>query len=154
MLFLGLIDCIAISIAGFYCGYASAIGMAYCMAPRFNYIVGDFALASWGSGSTTCIILAVNRCIDVINPDLGRKLFSRRRTILWLMIPTACFIYFFFFHTTVTFSPNLYALFFDPFVGNPERYGVVDSEHVRNLFFIISLKILQKSIKTTIKILL
>ena len=143
MFFLGSVDCIAISISGFYCGYATAIGMAYCMAPTLNYVVGDFALASWGSGSTTCILLAVNRCLDVINPDLGRKLFSGNRTLFWLLIPIACFLYYLLFHTTVTFSPNFYALFFDPFVGNPERHGTVDSENVRNFFIVVLQKFLK-----------
>ena len=137
MFFLGLMDCITIPIGGFYSGYSAAVGMVYCMSPMLNYIVGCIGLGCWGAGSATCVLLAVNRCIDLINPELGQRLFGGKKTILWLMIPTGYFIFFFWFHTTIIFSSNLYAFFFDPFVGSPERNGLVDSEHVRE--FILDL---------------
>ena len=137
MFFLGIIDCIAIPVGGFYYGYAAATGMVYCIAPTLNYIFGCFAMSTWSSGSTTCVILAINRCLDVINPKLGYRLFHGTKTFLWLLIPTASFIYFFFFHTTIIFSTNFYALFFDPFVDVPERNGFVDHEHVRDFTFCI-----------------
>ena len=152
MFVLGLIDCVAIPVGGFYCGYAAAIGMVYCMSPTANYVFGGLALSCWCSGSTTCILLAVNRCIDLISPELGQKLFGGKKTVLWLMIPTACFIYFFFFHTSVSFNSNFYAFFFDPFVGTPERHGLVDSEHVRNFIFHIFYQNNIENIKTSMKI--
>ena len=139
MFFLGIIDCILLPVAGFFGGYSAAVGMVYCMAPTANYIFGCIGLGCWGSGSVTCVLLAINRCIDLINPQLGYTLFSGKKTIFWLMIPTSYFIYFSWFHTTIIFSSNLYAFFFDPFVGTPERHGLVDSDHVRkfNLLFLM-----------------
>lgn len=130
MFFLGIIDCIELPIGGIFGGYAAAVGMVYCMSPTVNYVTGNLALACWCSGSTTCMILAINRCIDLINPQLGQRIFGGNKTVWWLSIPVASFVYFAFVHTTASFNSNLYAFFFDPFVGTPERKGLVDSEHV------------------------
>ena len=142
MFFLGIIDCIQIPIGGFYCGYSAAVGMVYCMAPTMNYILGCLAFGCWGSGSVTCVLLAINRCIDLINPELGHTLFSGKKTLIWLLIPVSYFYYFSCVHTAIIFNSNLYAFFFDPFLGTPERHGLFDSEHVREFIFCLNISIL------------
>ena len=148
MFFLGIIDCIALPVSGFACGYSAAVGMIYCMAPTFNYLIGNLGLACWCAGSSCCMLLGINRCLDLIDPKLGYKIFGGKKTYLWFLIPVAYFVYFFFFHRSILFNSNLYALFFDPFVGTPERNGKVDTIHyphvgqsVHNVIVVIVLSI-------------
>ena len=131
MFFIAVIDFIELLMGGFYCGYASYIGMVYCMFPMLNYSIGCLMLSCWGAGSCACAILAINRCIDVINHDLSIKLFGGKKTVYFLIFPFLYFLYIFFFHPPVIFTSVNYAMFFDPFVGIPERNGSIDSKDVR-----------------------
>lgn len=130
MLFLGLIDMICIPISGFICGYAAFYGLIYCMSPSLLYISGCLGVACWGGGTMSVLILGLNRCMDLTNPNLAQVFFAGRKTFAWLLLPIIPFIYFSWFHTTVTFSSHAYAVFFDPFAGLPERNGTVDSVNV------------------------
>lgn len=67
----------------------------------------------------------------MINPKIGALLFSGKKTYFWIMIPIAVSISFMLFHVPVIFNSTLYAFFFDPFLGVPERHGAIDIEHVR-----------------------
>uniref|UniRef100_A0AC34QJE8 Uncharacterized protein n=1 Tax=Panagrolaimus sp. JU765 TaxID=591449 RepID=A0AC34QJE8_9BILA len=129
MFVLGIYDGMTIPIGSFYGGYATAIGMVYCMAPNVNYILGNLGLGGWAGASSLCMLLALNRCIDMIDPKLGSKLFDGKKTYLWISIPVIYSLYYVFFHTTVVFNSNLCAFFFDPFLGVPERNGTIDNEH-------------------------
>ena len=130
MCFLGIIDMLAIPLIGFFCAYFATVGVVYCMHPTILYVAGLVGLGFWCSGSTTCMILGFNRCLDLCHPPLARALFGGNKTYIWLLIPTLYFLYIVWFHTTAIFTSTLYAFFFDPFIGMPERNGLVDSIHV------------------------
>ena len=134
MFFMGIIDCMAIPLSGFYAGYGAIVGMVFCMAPTMNLVIGSLSLGSWGAGSTLCMLLAINRCIDMLNPKICRALFFGYKVYFWFIIPCIWFYYFTFIHTSIVFNSNMYAYFFDPFLGTLERNGTIDNEHVRIFF--------------------
>uniref|UniRef100_A0A7E4VK77 G protein-coupled receptor n=1 Tax=Panagrellus redivivus TaxID=6233 RepID=A0A7E4VK77_PANRE len=153
MAFLGVIDFIGLFNATFYCSYAAMIGMIYCMAPTLNYVMGVWAFTCWATCSTTCVLLAANRCIDLVSPNFGRLLYAGKKTYIWFIIPVLYALYFIFFAGSCVFNSNTYAYAFDPFLGVPERHGQIDIEHyphmslaVHNLAIPIALIIIYVSL--------
>uniref|UniRef100_A0A915CP17 Vomeronasal type-1 receptor n=1 Tax=Ditylenchus dipsaci TaxID=166011 RepID=A0A915CP17_9BILA len=52
--------------------------------PYMIYISGCLGQMFWGIESSSATLLAINRCVEISNPYLGRILFDRRRTWIWL----------------------------------------------------------------------
>lgn len=74
----------------------------------------------------TCMILAINRCVDVLQPPWMSTLFGGYRTYTWLLLPTIYGLYFMWFTPPLIYTSVYYADFFDPFVG----MGADDHEQV------------------------
>ncbi|PAV77719.1 hypothetical protein WR25_26579 [Diploscapter pachys] len=71
----------------------------------------------------TCLILVINRILDILHPSLGEMYFkgeiiSRYRTNIILIVPILYGSYFFFFTPAVAFSSKYQAWFLDPFIFN------------------------------------
>ncbi|KAI1718182.1 serpentine type 7TM GPCR chemoreceptor srt domain-containing protein [Ditylenchus destructor] len=117
MFFLGLIDVFGMWSSGFFTGYFGITGQVFCSNPRLIYILGMMAHFAWGNESATAIMLALNRCIDILSPTWGKTLYDGKRCWLWLIFPLSYGTYFAFFTKPVTFSSLLMSWFFNPHVG-------------------------------------
>lgn len=117
MLYLGIVDVLCIICNSIICGYLSIIGAVFCTHPRGIYVLGCIATALWATACATCMLLGLNRCCEILFPNLCWKLFKGERTYYWLILPTLYFIYFCFFTNPLLFNSNYYAMFFDPYVG-------------------------------------
>uniref|UniRef100_A0A7E4UR98 G protein-coupled receptor n=1 Tax=Panagrellus redivivus TaxID=6233 RepID=A0A7E4UR98_PANRE len=129
MAFLGVIDFLGLLNATFYYFYACTIGMVYCMSPTLNYVMGVWTFFGWAASSTTCVLLAISRCIDFISPKTGRLLYMGHKTYYWFLIPFFYSIHIICVAGSCTFNSVTYACSFDPFYGLPERMGQMDTEH-------------------------
>jgi putative chemoreceptor len=65
----------------------------------------------------TVMILAINRCVDILRPAWMDAVFSGWRTYLWLIPPTVYGAYFTIFTPPHVFTSIYYADFFDPYAG-------------------------------------
>uniref|UniRef100_A0AC34Q2T7 Serpentine Receptor, class T n=1 Tax=Panagrolaimus sp. JU765 TaxID=591449 RepID=A0AC34Q2T7_9BILA len=126
MFSLGICDVIGILIASFFAGFGSLTGNVFCLFPIMNYIAGCIGLAIWVASSSLCILLALNRCIDVIGLKLGNLLFDGKKTYIWISICIIYSLWFLFFNNPSLFNSNFHAFIFDPYVGTPERNGGID----------------------------
>uniref|UniRef100_A0A915M5H3 7TM GPCR serpentine receptor class x (Srx) domain-containing protein n=1 Tax=Meloidogyne javanica TaxID=6303 RepID=A0A915M5H3_MELJA len=74
----------------------------------------------WIAESTADIILAINRCLEVLAPKIAEILFKGIRTHLWLTICSLYALYWLFFAKAIVFSGIYFAWFFNPFIGYKE----------------------------------
>ncbi|TMS34784.1 hypothetical protein L596_002305 [Steinernema carpocapsae] len=134
MLVLGTIDVITVVENALITGYLEIIGGVYCNYPSFIYCTGCVSLGLWCCACMLCIILAVNRCIDMCRPDLTEKIFGGYKTYLWFLLAFCYFFYFLFFTKPLIFSGYFAAWFFDPFVGmDPEpNFAFSNFPHTAN----------------------
>uniref|UniRef100_A0A183C4R6 G_PROTEIN_RECEP_F1_2 domain-containing protein n=1 Tax=Globodera pallida TaxID=36090 RepID=A0A183C4R6_GLOPA len=117
LFYIGMIDLIILSIAGFFCAWANLRGAVFCSYPTLMYLVGVLAHATWSAETSADLILAFNRCLELVLPRFSHILFSGPRTLLWI---TGCSLYALFwalFMNPVLYSSIYFAWFYYPFVG-------------------------------------
>ncbi|KAH7719992.1 CRE-SRT-27 protein, partial [Aphelenchoides avenae] len=134
MFYLGVVDIITIVDNSLLSGYFSLTGAIYCTHPTVMYVSGSCAVGLWCCACMTCMILAINRCLDLLRPSWMKHLFAGQRTYLWLLMPTVYGLYFAWFTPPLIFTSIYDANFFDPFVGTraddsheQEKYALINS---------------------------
>nr|CAD2170518.1 unnamed protein product [Meloidogyne enterolobii] len=120
LFYIGIIDVNALVIIGFIQTWLSLQGAVFCSYPTLIYIVGSISLSLWIAESTADIILAINRCLEVLAPKIAEILFKGIRTHLWLTICSLYALYWLFFAKAIVFSGIYFAWFFNPFIGYKE----------------------------------
>ena len=70
--------------------------------------------------TTTAIILAFNRCVEMSSTNLGYRLFNGNRTWLWLVLPMLFSVVNVMYTQTIKYSGIYAAWFFNPFIGYAE----------------------------------
>lgn len=91
-------------------------GAVYCSHPLTIFIAGALGLGFWCSACMICLLLVLNRVLDILFPTLVKKYFSGSRTTMVLMIPVCYGLYFAFFTPPLLFTSKYQAWFFDPFI--------------------------------------
>uniref|UniRef100_A0A183CFH0 G_PROTEIN_RECEP_F1_2 domain-containing protein n=1 Tax=Globodera pallida TaxID=36090 RepID=A0A183CFH0_GLOPA len=112
LFYIGITDLAILWIIGFFSGWLNLRGAVFCSYPTTIYFVG---------------ILAFNRCVDIISPNLSRVLFSGRRTSLWIIACSMYALYWALFIQPGVYSSLHFGWFFNPFIG----YRNVDIYKVR-----------------------
>ena len=75
-------------------------------------------LAGWYGAGMTCLLLGVNRFFEMLAPRIAKILFAGRRIYIWLAF-ALLYIFFTFFQEVATYNNKYFAMFFDPFYGEP-----------------------------------
>ncbi|EGT44047.1 hypothetical protein CAEBREN_23568 [Caenorhabditis brenneri] len=117
MFVLAIFDILSLSINSICTGIFDILGVSFCQYPLLIYFLGATAGGSWMSGCLTCVLLAIERCVE-INPQfplefLFRKYFFTGVRILMVMWT----VYVFGFVKPVLFSIEYSCWFFDPMIG-------------------------------------
>uniref|UniRef100_A0A914NS67 Candidate secreted effector n=1 Tax=Meloidogyne incognita TaxID=6306 RepID=A0A914NS67_MELIC len=76
MFVIGVIDMAAILCAGFFTGYLGYFGYVFCSSPKLIYFFGTYGFFCWSDESIMEVILAINRCIELLSSELARKFFG------------------------------------------------------------------------------
>ena len=84
----------------------------------------------WGCTCTTCIILALNRTLDLAAPNISKRLFEGNRTFFWYIIPVLWGGYFILFSYPHVYTTIAFAFFFDPYYGM-NLNGIVHDDLMR-----------------------
>ncbi|CAD5216808.1 unnamed protein product [Bursaphelenchus xylophilus] len=149
MFFLGIIDMACISINSIMAGYFAWHGTVFCDYPVTMYVSGAISTGLWCAACMTCMILAMNRCCDLLKSEWMEYFFQGWKTYAWLLAPTLYGSYFAIFTPPVIFTSIYDGAFFDPFVGMPvsdkEKYTSIPHT-VNNVTVIIVLCISYTSI--------
>ncbi|PAV77464.1 hypothetical protein WR25_24838 [Diploscapter pachys] len=135
---LGLVDLCAITVGSIINGFLMIEGAVYCSHPSLIYPSGSMALFGWCSACMICLILVINRILDILHPSMVKTYFKGYRTYLILAFPIIYGMYFTFFTPPVTFYSPFQSWFFDPFINNetdPLEY--TNMPHTINNFTIV-----------------
>uniref|UniRef100_A0A914LMI8 Serpentine Receptor, class T n=1 Tax=Meloidogyne incognita TaxID=6306 RepID=A0A914LMI8_MELIC len=125
MLFIGIVDIICLPVCALIHGYFAITGAVFCSHPTFIYLAGSFGFFFWVIESSGDIILAVNRCVEVISPIWGERLYNGKRAWLWMLPPMIYGLYVLFYTKPILFSGIYFAWFFNPHVGYIDDFGLV-----------------------------
>ena len=71
MFVLGIYDMLALLVNAVGSGYFYLVGGVYCLYPDLQYIMGAFGFGMWCGASMTCLILVLNRILDLWKPHIG-----------------------------------------------------------------------------------
>ncbi|KAI6193794.1 hypothetical protein M3Y96_01056500 [Aphelenchoides besseyi] len=151
MRYIGIIDLCVLPINGMLTGYLAINGYSFCSYPTLIYFTGSIALGAqkqekinpimslglYCSVSMASVILALNRCFEMISPRLNSVIFSEEKTKFWLMAPTLYGLYFVFFTTPIAFSSVHMSWFFNPFTGYNDTVGHLVNNTVEPLSLIV-----------------
>ncbi|KAI3408695.1 Serpentine type 7TM GPCR chemoreceptor Srt, variant 2 [Globodera pallida] len=125
LFYIGMTDLAILWIPGFFCCWANLCGVVFCSYPTLMYFVGVIALALYVAESSADLILAFNRCLDLVSPRFSHILFSGPRTSLWITGCSLYALYWVFFVKPIVYSSIYFGWFFYPFVG----YRTGDDQH-------------------------
>uniref|UniRef100_A0A914HPT5 Uncharacterized protein n=1 Tax=Globodera rostochiensis TaxID=31243 RepID=A0A914HPT5_GLORO len=125
LFYIGITDLGILWILGFFSGWANLRGAVFCSFPTLMYFVGMTATALWIAESSADLILAFNRCLDLVSPRFSHILFSGPRTSLWITGCSLYALYWALFMKPVVYSSIYFAWIFYPFVG----YRTGDDQH-------------------------
>ncbi|KAH7718221.1 Protein Y55F3C.10 [Aphelenchoides avenae] len=144
MFYIGITDVACLWVNAFFTGYFAATGAVFCSHPTLIYITGVLGTSLWAAESTTDILLAVSRCVEMTSPHWGKVLFGGNRTWLWVIPPSLYGLYFAIFTKPVLFSGLFVSWFFNPHVGYIDDFGAVyhnDLHTFHNSFIFIGITV-------------
>ncbi|TKR73247.1 hypothetical protein L596_020582 [Steinernema carpocapsae] len=106
MMYLGAIDLVALLFNCIFTGMMFIDGAVFCSYPTIIYITGCIANGLWANQSFTCVLLAINRVLDICDRHWVRCLFAGKRTYIWLVAAASYMVLFAFYTSPVLFSAN------------------------------------------------
>uniref|UniRef100_A0AC35UF25 G_PROTEIN_RECEP_F1_2 domain-containing protein n=1 Tax=Rhabditophanes sp. KR3021 TaxID=114890 RepID=A0AC35UF25_9BILA len=132
LIYLSLIDCMTLVCNAVITGYLTIYGHVFCSHQMLIYITGIIAMIGWTSACFLCIVLALNRCLDIYNPVWGNFLFKGRRTIMWIITSTIYGLFMAFCTPVLLFTSReqSWAWFFDPFHGTTIIHANIDTNYI------------------------
>ncbi|KAH7713641.1 SRT-25 protein [Aphelenchoides avenae] len=133
MFYMSLLHFTALPVIALGTGIFMFMGLVFCSYPTFFYICGLGASLWWYCETVAAILLAFNRCIDVISQRWSDRLFSGGRTWLWLLLPTLYGAHHVVYAGTSYFSGVIGAWHFNPHVGyledKDENFSAIELAH-------------------------
>uniref|UniRef100_A0A8R1HP89 Uncharacterized protein n=1 Tax=Caenorhabditis japonica TaxID=281687 RepID=A0A8R1HP89_CAEJA len=139
MFLLAIVDMGAIFINSLATGVLLVHGASFCDYPNFIYISGAIGLGCWCSACFTCLILALNRILDMVCPLMVKVYFRGYRTTIVLMAPVLYGLFFMFFTPPVIFSAEHQTWFFDPRTRQGKSHEYSNIPHTVNNFSLVFL---------------
>ncbi|KAF1753597.1 hypothetical protein GCK72_020154 [Caenorhabditis remanei] len=131
MLILAVFDLLSLSVNSVITGVLDILGTSFCHFPIFIFCAGAIGKGSWMGGCVACILLAVDRCVEVNSKFLLGFLFRKKvfRFVLILMI--LYWAYSCGFTKPLLFTAEYSSWFFDPKIGK-EAYLYHSIDHTIN----------------------
>lgn len=87
----------------------------------------ECGLAFWKASSECSVLLALNRCLEMLKPSWAAVLFDGRRTFLWLGLSSVHYLWGVFYATPLVWTSLYVTMVFNPHAG----YLDVDEAEVR-----------------------
>jgi nematode chemoreceptor len=128
---------------GLETGILGLVGAVFCDSPTLIFVTGSVGLceysrytslsarsipsALWFAETSAELLLAINRCLELLHPDLAHHIYKGNRTWWLCVIPTIYAITLAFFFEPILFSGLYFSWFFNPYVGYVDDFGKIVS---------------------------
>ncbi|KAH7713626.1 SRT-29 protein [Aphelenchoides avenae] len=117
MFYVAVCDILSMLVVGIVTGVFAIQGVVYCSMPEFNHLMGLFASFFWFAESSASVILAVNRCADLMIPKVNSLFSGGFWSAASVAAPTAFGLYFIVFTKPCFFNGLFACWMYNPHVG-------------------------------------
>ncbi|CAO4378761.1 unnamed protein product [Caenorhabditis nigoni] len=138
MIFLGIVDMLALWVNSIITGFLAYQGAVYCTYPNLIYITGMAGLGLWCCSCIIAMSLVINRLLDLTKESLCKFLFDGWRTYAILTLPIIYGSYFVFFTTPIAFSSYHLTWFFDPLIFENKTQEYTNIPHGFNNLLVVA----------------
>uniref|UniRef100_A0AC34Q324 Uncharacterized protein n=1 Tax=Panagrolaimus sp. JU765 TaxID=591449 RepID=A0AC34Q324_9BILA len=114
---MGVVDVLCMIMNGGFTGYFALNGDVFCTKPGLIYGLGIWGLSLWAAQSDAGMVLALNRSLEMYDPTICAKLFGKKKTYLWLLLPTTHAFIFAMFTKPIHFNGVHVSWYLNPHVG-------------------------------------
>ncbi|KAL3085458.1 hypothetical protein niasHS_008386 [Heterodera schachtii] len=87
MFFIGILDMLNMFVNALATGILGIIGAVYCDYPLLIYTTGALVLSLWVAQTSAEMLLAINRCIGLLRPQLAHAIFSGNKLRCLFALP-------------------------------------------------------------------
>ncbi|KAK6058002.1 hypothetical protein COOONC_04431 [Cooperia oncophora] len=129
----------AIGVNSLLTGYFWLTGANYCMMPLLMFLTGAAGLGLWCGACMICLVLVINRLLDLWNKQVMQMLFAGARTYVVLLIPFCYALYFILFTHPVLFNSDHTAWFFFTFADNHDIGEFHNYPHTVNNLLVVAI---------------
>ncbi|KAI1703073.1 serpentine type 7TM GPCR chemoreceptor srt domain-containing protein [Ditylenchus destructor] len=106
MFYMSILDITALPVIALGSGIFMYTGLVFCSNPTVLYALSLPSGIWWYTETAAAVLLAFNRCIDLISRHWGERLFAGKKMWIWMFIPTLYGIHRLIFAKTIIFSGN------------------------------------------------
>ncbi|KAL3085584.1 hypothetical protein niasHT_037325 [Heterodera trifolii] len=125
LFFIGILDMLALLMNALETGILGIIGAVYCDYPFLIYTTGSMGLSLWLAETAAEFLLAINRCLELLKPELAYVIFNGNKTWWLCSVPIFYAIAMAMFTKPILFSGLNLAWFFNPYVGYTDDFGKI-----------------------------
>ncbi|KAL3082053.1 hypothetical protein niasHT_038383 [Heterodera trifolii] len=130
MFFIGILDILIMFINTLETGILGIIGAVYCDYPLLIYTTGSLAQFLWFSETSIEMLLAINRCMELLRPQLAHAIFSGNKLRCLFTLSICYGIGMAMFTEPILFSGIYFTWFFNPYVGYTDDFGKIYSSMI------------------------
>ncbi|KAL3085583.1 hypothetical protein niasHT_037324 [Heterodera trifolii] len=87
MFFIGILDMLIMFVNALETGILGIIGVVYCDYPLLIYTTGALGLFLWVAETSAEMLLAINRCMELLRPQLAHAIFSGKKLRCLFALP-------------------------------------------------------------------
>ncbi|KAL3085453.1 hypothetical protein niasHS_008381 [Heterodera schachtii] len=125
MFFIGILNMLNMLISALETGILGIIGAVYCDYPLLIYTTGALGMALWFAETSAEMLLAINRCMELLRPQMAHALFSGNKLRCLFALPI-CYGFAVAMFTKPTLFSGIYlSWFFNPYVGYTDDFGKI-----------------------------
>ncbi|KAL3085575.1 hypothetical protein niasHT_037316 [Heterodera trifolii] len=106
-------------------GILGIIGAVYCDFPLLIYTSGLVGTVLWFAETSIEMLLAINRCMELLRPELAHAIFSGNKLRCLFALPICYSFAITMFTKPVLFSGVYLSWFFNPYVGYTDDFGEI-----------------------------
>ena len=122
MFALAIFDILSLLVNSVGTGIFDILGISFCHYPLIIFCLGATAGGSWMAGCLACVMLAIERCVE-INPKFPLEiLFLKRVFPIVRIVMIGYTLYVMLFVKGLTFSLDFSCWFFDPLIGKDVNF--------------------------------
>nr|CAD2171729.1 unnamed protein product [Meloidogyne enterolobii] len=133
LFYIGVTDMLVMLMNGLETGILGLMGAVFCDYPTLIYTSGSIGLSLWFAETSAELLLAINRCLELLNPKLAHDIFKGNRTWWLTVVPSIYAVVLSLFTAPILFTGLYFSWFFNPYVGYNDDFGKIYYNHAHTI---------------------